>query len=88
MIVYRYGLQFRPLGPGTSPKGFILPYDPSARTTRSTPDWDNHLARHGYIEYVAPLSEDDRYAFELNYLGEFDIEVSEAYGSTYRHTPA
>lgn len=71
MKVYRYGLERRPAQLGAVPKGFIP--DPTSK-----PDPENHTVRHGWIDYPAPLSEEDVKSYELVIIGEirrFDEET-------------
>ena len=60
---YRYGLQFRPISPGSVPKGFIIHSD------RPSDDF-----RHGTLDYQVKLPDDRVANFELVFIGEFDTE--------------
>jgi hypothetical protein len=53
---YRYGLQFRPPGPGATPKGIVRVEPPIP---------GNGYTRHGVAVYAEPLSQEDIYNFQL-----------------------
>lgn len=73
MTIYRYGLLRRPMQMGAQPKGFIV----SPGAMRTVADYDRYPDRFGTIDYPAPLSQNDLYAYELVFMGEVGRDDAE-----------